>query len=237
MHDSFNGSRPDDSVDPPIPPRLPRILRASPHWVVVDKPVGMLSVPGRAPQHRWSVALWAAREFPNASGPISVHRLDMETSGLLLLALDAPTHAALSRQFESRTTEKTYIAILDTRPDAPPLADEGEVNLPIAPDWPNRPRQLICHTTGRPARTLYRVLHRAPAVARVEFRPITGRTHQLRLHAATPAEQGGMGAPIQGDRLYNPAPTTPRLMLHAATLAFTDPPTGERIHAQSDPGF
>lgn len=202
-------------------------------YVVIDKPAGLLSVPGRGEEKRDSISFRVRQVFPQATGSISVHRLDMETSGLLVMALHARAHRALSRQFEARKTGKAYIAVLDGVVEE----DEGAVDLPLIVDWPSRPRQKVDYETGRPARTLYRVIERGETTTRVEFRPVTGRTHQLRVHAATSRKQGGLGCPILGDTLYGRAESAPRLLLHAAHLAFWEPVTGEWRKFSSPPPF
>lgn len=188
-------------------------------FAVIDKPAGLRSVPGRGPEAEDSVETRARSLWPEAEGPISVHRLDIETSGLLVIGLTRVAHSKLSRQFMHRKVGKTYAALLD----GDPPADEGAVDLPLIVDWPNRPRQMVCHDRGKPARTLYRVSDRRDGVTRVEFRPMTGRTHQLRVHAATPRSRGGLGCPILGDTLYGDPASAARLMLHADLLAFWAP--------------
>jgi len=173
----------------PIPPGL-SVVAATEDFVVVDKPAGLFSVPGKGPDKQDCIAARVAQAFPNATGPISVHRLDMETSGLIVLALNPQTHRALSRQFMQRKVGKTYVAVLDGWVQR----DEGAVDMPIIVDWPNRPRQMISYQHGRPARTLFRVIERTTRssdhrkVTRVAFRPVTGRSHQLRVHAAAPTD-------------------------------------------------
>ncbi len=210
-----------------------RVVALGRDWVVVDKPAGMLSVPGRGPDRAECVAARVGAMFPNATGPLTVHRLDMETSGLMVFALTRPAHAKLSRQFMHRKTGKTYIALLEGEVEG----DEGRVELPLTVDWPNRPRQKVCHDTGKPSLTLWRVLDRSCGRTRVELRPETGRTHQLRLHAATPRAQGGIGAPIAGDPLYGSGAGAPRLMLHANHLAFWKPDSDEWLKFWSEPPF
>jgi len=200
-----------------------RVIAWAQRWVVVDKPSGLLSVPGRGPEKGDCVAVRVAGMFPHATGPMVVHRLDMETSGLLVFGLSRPAHKKLSNQFAQRRIGKAYEAILQ----GDVVGDEGEVALPIMADWPNRPRQKVCHSQGKPSLTLWRVLERLGDSTRVEFRPETGRTHQLRIHAATPREQGGLGAPILGDSLYGDPSSAPRLMLHARFLAFWEPFMGD----------
>jgi tRNA pseudouridine32 synthase/23S rRNA pseudouridine746 synthase len=190
-------------------------------------------VPGRGPDKQDSIASRVRAAFPEADGPISVHRLDLDTSGLMVLALTREAHRALSIQFMKRKTGKTYAAILDGR-----VADDrGAVDLPLIVDWPNRPRQMVDHERGRPARTLYAVTGRDGDRTRVEFRPVTGRSHQLRVHAATPRDAGGLGAPILGDPLYGDPTAAPRLHLHADMLAFWDPTTHEWVKFESPAPF
>jgi tRNA pseudouridine32 synthase / 23S rRNA pseudouridine746 synthase len=154
-------------------------------------------------------------EFPSA---LLVHRLDLDTSGVLLVALDAPTHRSLQAQFAARTVEKRYVAWLS----GPVERDAGRIELPLRVDLEDRPRQIHDPVHGRHAVTTYRVLERRGARTRVEFRPLTGRTHQLRVHASHAL---GLGAPIEGDRLYGAR--GPRLMLHAESISFTHPATGK----------
>ncbi len=200
------------------------VLHVEKSFVMVEKVAGMLSVPGRGEHKRDSVTTRMFEIFPDATGPVNVHRLDMETSGLMVFALNKPAHRALSRQFMHRKTGKSYLAWLDGIVEE----DEGKVELPLIVDWENRPHQMVCYERGRNAQTLYRVLERDldRGITKVEFRPITGRTHQLRVHAATPRAEGGMGCPILGDSLYGDITKAPRLMLHAAMLAFWDPDDG-----------
>lgn len=200
-----------------------RVVGWARRWVVIDKPAGLLSVPGRGPEKADCVAARVAAMFPHATGPMVVHRLDMETSGLMVFALSRPAHKKLSSQFEKRRTGKAYEALLEGVVDQ----DSGIVELPLIVDWPNRPCQMVCYERGKPAKTLWRVIERLEDRTRVEFRPETGRTHQLRVHAATPREQGGIGHPILGDTLYGDANAAPRLMLHAKMLAFWEPFVGD----------
>ncbi len=168
--------------------------------------------------------------FPDATGPMTMHRLDMDTSGVLLLALDADTHRALSIQFEKRLVKKQYIAVLEREIDS----DDGEIELPIAKDWPNRPKQKICFESGRWSTTRFRVLERTGGRTRVLFEPITGRSHQLRIHAA---DELGLNTPIVGDRLYGDPALSPRLLLHASMLEFQDPESGEVVRIESEVPF
>lgn len=209
--------------------------------MVVEKPVGLLSVPGRGPDKTDCVRVRVEGMFPEATGSMTVHRLDMDTSGLMVFALSKKAHAKLSRQFEHRKTGKSYTALLAGDVEG----DEGEVDLPLIVDWPNRPRQHVNSERGKPAQTLWRVVGREQGHAsgyegpltRVEFRPITGRTHQLRVHAATPRSEGGIGAAILGDTLYGDPESAPRMMLHAAQLAFWEPFLGEWMKFSSQVPF
>ena len=209
------------------------IVHSSGRFVVIDKPAGLLSVPGLGEANQDCVPRRLAAMFPGASGPLTVHRLDMETSGLLVLGLDAHAHRTLSRQFEARTVAKKYIAVLAG--DIRARGDSGEVSLPMRPDIANRPMQIIDHVHGRPALTHWRLLavESSPSGAtwsRVEFEPTTGRSHQLRLHAAEPT---GLNTPIVGDKLYGDPSLSPRLLLHATVLEFDDPDTGVRVRVES----
>lgn len=194
-------------------------------WVV-DKPSGMLSAPGKV--GGVSVAEIARQRFPEASGLMVVHRLDMHTSGLLVVAKTRGAFVALRRQFEAKEVKKTYTALLDGNV----ASDEGSISLPLSADWHNRPRQKVDYADGKEAVTLYRVLERGGGMTRVEFNPVTGRTHQLRVHAAS---TDGLNAPIHGDALYG----TPdaRLCLHASCITFRHPDTGEWMTLESTPEF
>ena len=188
--------------------------------VVVDKPSGLLSVPGRRPEHADCVAARVRSRFADATGPLTVHRLDMDTSGLIVLALDPATHRALSRLFQERAVSKRYEAVVDgvVHPD------EGTISLPLRLDVDNRPYQIVDEERGRPAVTHWRVLARGGPWTHVEFVPHTGRTHQLRVHAAV-----GLGCPIRGDLLYGDPNAAPRLQLHATELSLVHPATGEQM--------
>lgn len=219
------------SPHPNPAPSLPIIHRGR-GYVAINKPSGVLSVPGKNPEVHDCVRLCRAM-FPDATGPMVVHRLDMETSGILLIALDESSQRELSMQFEARMVDKRYIALLSGLVNA----DAGQVSLPIRPDIDRRPIQIVDHIHGKASTTLFRVLSRETDRTRVEFEPITGRTHQLRVHAAKPRDEGGMGHPIVGDVLYAPPPHEARLMLHASFLAFMDPATGRRVEIESRPAF
>ncbi|MEY3231469.1 MAG: hypothetical protein RL689_1558 [Planctomycetota bacterium] len=209
------------------------IIHATDRYVVIDKPAGLLSVPGIGP-HKQDCAVARVRAmFPRSEGPLVVHRLDMETSGLLVFGLDADAQRELSGQFERRIPSKSYVALVDGVLDV----DEGRIDLPMRPDVANRPWQMIDHIHGRAATTMFRVMAREIDRTRVRLEPVTGRAHQLRLHAATMRRQGGLGAPILGDPLYGDANAAPRLMLHAARLSFLDPATEARVEFASPVPF
>lgn len=230
-------------------PEEPRTVFEDAWLVVVDKPCGMLSVPGRSGLLRDSVQTRLRARYPEATGPLVVHRLDLDTSGLLVAAKDLATHAAVQAQFARREIAKRYVAWLegDVR------GDGGVIELPLRVDLHDRPRQIVDEVHGKPATTEWRVRARTGGRTLVELVPHTGRTHQLRVHAAHPA---GLDAPIVGDRLYargasraagddagvaHVAPLVTaragapaaRLLLHAAHLAFVHPHTGERIELAS----
>jgi tRNA pseudouridine32 synthase/23S rRNA pseudouridine746 synthase len=223
-----------------FPPESPRVLHDGGRYVVVEKPPWMLSVPGKGPAKADCVAARIASRFPAARGPLIVHRLDMETSGLMVLGLDEDSQRELSAQFEARLVEKQYVALLgatgvpsSARPCPDPVAatDSGEVSLPLRPDLANRPHQIVDPVHGREALTRWRILARETDRVRVLFEPRTGRTHQLRVHAAI-----GLGRSIIGDVLYGGEPAD-RLMLHASRLSFLEPGTRTRIEFESRPPF
>lgn len=196
-------------------------------WLtVLNKPSGMLTVPGKALDD--SLYTRYREAHPEAVGPIVVHRLDQETSGLVVFAKDKDTHKSLQQQFEGREVHKRYIAQLN----GVVTHDQGTIDLPLCPDVDDRPRQCVDPVHGRSAVTRYRVLDRSGGITRIEFQPLTGRTHQLRVHASHPK---GLNCPIVGDRLYGTAST--RLMLHACSLTFTHPATGQSLTLQSPPPF
>lgn len=192
-------------------------------WIVaVNKPAGMLSVPGK--QSLYSVYDWMKASYPEADGPLIVHRLDMATSGLLLLAKTKEIHKQLQVLFKNRKMEKRYIAILD----GDILCAQGAIELPLCLDPDDRPRQTVNFQYGKPAITRYEVLGRETQGTRVAFYPQTGRTHQLRVHAAHPS---GLNAPIVGDSLYGKRGG--RLYLHAERLTFIHPVTKEEVRLQA----
>ena len=192
--------------------------------IVVNKPAGMLSVPGKTGQA--SVLSILQERYPDATGPLLVHRLDMDTSGLLMAAKDKDTHALLQQQFESRSVKKRYIALLD---GIPQVAPKGFIRLPLRPDFDNRPLQMVDDEWGKPAVTRYEILGSTDTHTRVAFYPETGRTHQLRVHAAHP---DGLNCPIVGDPLYGQAADF--MHLHAESLEFRHPHTFQRIKLTSE---
>lgn len=201
-----------------------KLVHVGERFVVVDKPAGLLSVPGRGEDKADCVVARVLDLFPEATGPMVVHRLDMDTSGLLIVALDRGAQRHLSVQFQDRKVEKTYIALVDG------IVEEelGVIDLPLRVDWPNRPVQIVCYDEGKPAQTEYRVMLRETDRTRLELTPITGRTHQLRVHCA---DERGLGRAILGDPLYARGPVRdehPRLMLHAAKLSIR-PPGAKRV--------
>jgi tRNA pseudouridine32 synthase/23S rRNA pseudouridine746 synthase len=211
-----------------IAPDEPRTVFEDGWLLVVDKPVGLLSVPGRSGL-RDSVLTRLRERHPGAEGPLLVHRLDLDTSGLMIAAKDPETHHALQRQFFGREIEKRYVAWLE----GTVAGDRGTIDLALRVDIDDRPRQIHDPVHGKGALTEWTVLTRAGARTRVALQPRTGRTHQLRVHAAHPL---GLSAPIVGDRLYGNAGDE-RLMLHAESLAFTHPRTQRRLTLDSPAPF
>lgn len=188
-------------------------------WLlIINKPAGMLSVPGK--ERQTSIYDLAREAYPEAEGPMIVHRLDMATSGLLIIAKDKKTHQHLQAQFKNRSIRKKYIALLDgIVPE-----DEGTIELPLCPNPLDRPRQMVDTQYGKPAITYYQVLERTDKYTRIAFYPHTGRTHQLRVHAAHPS---GLHCPIIGDELYGKKDK--RLYLHAESIEFTHPVNGQAM--------
>ena len=180
--------------------------------LVINKPAGVLSVPGRGPDKQDCMISRVQASYPNA---LIVHRLDMATSGILVLALDADTHRKLSRQFQQREVSKQYIEVVTGRP-APPA---DLIDKPKICDWPNRPRQRVCHETSKSAQTDWRLLKNEGTTARVRLSPKTGRSHQLRVHMLS------LGHPILGDPFYatGDALNFPLMLLHSEELRFNHP--------------
>lgn len=205
-----------------IKPQEPEIVWEDEHLVVINKPEGMLSVKGKTGVR--SAQEWAEERYAEA---MIVHRLDQATSGLMVIAKHKTAHEALQKQFISRSVKKCYIALLD----GVITPSEGEIRLPLKLDYDNRPRQKV-DEDGRKAHTIYKVESITDGKTRIRFYPITGRTHQLRVHAA---HHLGLGAPIIGDDLYGKGGE--RLCLHAATLEFQHPVSEQIISLQSAPEF
>ena len=197
------------------PPDPPVILHHDHEIVVVNKQAGILSVPGRGDDKSDCLINRVRGVFPTV---LLVHRLDQDTSGVMVFGLTPHAQRNLSKQFEERRTKKTYVARLAGRLEP----KTGTVDLPLIVDWPNRPRQKVDHDQGRPAQTDWRVIRADDRETRVRLMPLTGRSHQLRVHMAE------LGHPILGDPLYasGAAADYPRLMLHAETLRFKHPETG-----------
>jgi tRNA pseudouridine32 synthase/23S rRNA pseudouridine746 synthase len=194
------------------------------YLLVVNKPAGLLAVPGRGADKQDCLSTRLQQEYPDA---LVVHRLDMSTSGLMVFALGADMQRRLSLMFQERKVEKRYVAVVAGKLEP----ETGEVNLPIAADWPNRPLRKIDVELGKSSLTRYRVLGLDIGNTRVELEPVTGRTHQLRVHMAA------IGHPILGDALYGNAASAPRLLLHAAALNLLHPITGTPLHFVSAPPF
>ena len=211
-------ANPEFVYQPPLSPYL-SLLFHDDDVIVVNKPSGLLSVPGKAPEHRDSLITRIQRVYPDAR---IVHRLDMATSGVMVVAQHKDSHRQLSRQFELRQTAKRYFA----RIAGVPAQSSGSVDLPLICDWPNRPKQKVDFESGKPALTHYKVVQQDATEALVALIPITGRSHQLRVHMLE------LGHPILGDRLYGTPSviaSAPRLQLHAETLSFTHPTSGKRM--------
>ncbi|MEC6823506.1 RluA family pseudouridine synthase [Photobacterium piscicola] len=194
--------------------------------VVINKPAEFLSVPGKTITD--SVYSRMQKMFPDSDSPLIVHRLDMSTSGLIVIALTKDAHKALQKQFIERTAEKRYVALLDGIAEQ----NHGEINLPMRVDLDDRPRQLVCYEHGKPALTKWQVLERKDGKTKVYYYPKTGRTHQLRIHSA---HQNGMNMPIVGDDLYGQK--AERLHLHAQYLGLNHPVTGEPMVFEVDADF
>jgi len=216
-------ANPDFIYQPPMSPYID-IIYQDEDLVVLNKASGLLSVPGRLPEHKDCLQNRVQRVLPTAT---IVHRLDMATSGIMIMALNKPAHVAISRQFEQRKTKKSYIARVFGK-----VKDiEGSVDLPLICDWPNRPKQKVDHENGKQSLTNYSVLNYSKLSTGddstlIELRPVTGRSHQLRVHMLA------LGHPILGDRLYaqgQALTASPRLQLHAKNLSLAHPVTGELL--------
>ncbi len=243
------------------------ILYSDSSLLIVNKPAGLLAVPGRGEDKQDCLSSRFRRIFPDA---LVVHRLDMATSGLIVFARGIEVQRRLSQMFREREVQKRYVAVVAgdlskgesktkvkssptlTLPrgerECPRAVDNGwwEINLPLICDWPNRPLRKIDTEQGKPSLTRYKVLKGDPSIhralrgtqgergieiSRVELEPVTGRTHQLRVHMAA------IGHPILGDALYGEAASAPRLLLHASSLSFTHPLSGESLNFNSPPPY
>ncbi len=212
------GPPPDFTYDPPQTPYLDIVYQDA-EILLLNKPAGLLSVPGKQQIHKDCLETRVQSRFPFAK---PVHRLDMSTSGLLLFGINGQAHRYLSIGFERRLVDKTYHALVYGHMSK----HEGRVDLPLICDWPNRPRQKIDFETGRASQTSWHVVGFEGDHTRVELTPLTGRSHQLRVHMAS------IGHPILGDRFYahtEARQVAPRLMLHAGSLSFKHPRDGERV--------
>jgi tRNA pseudouridine32 synthase/23S rRNA pseudouridine746 synthase len=198
---------------------------ADEHLLVVEKPAGLLSVPGRLPENRDCVVTRLQIAYPDA---LTVHRLDQVTSGLMVFARGKAMQSALGMMFERRRVTKRYVA----RVEGLVQDNAGEVDLPLICDWPNRPRQKVDFEIGKPALTRWRVLRRDPVSGQtlLELEPVTGRSHQLRVHLTS------VGHPIVGDSFYGAA-EAPQVCLHASRLGFTHPVDGESLEFTSKAPF
>nr|WP_228035732.1 RluA family pseudouridine synthase [Oculatella sp. LEGE 06141] len=200
-------------------------------WIIaVNKPAGLLSVPGRYSDRQDSVLSRLRQWRSDGMALVPVHRLDQDTSGILLVARDLPSYRQLSQQFQQRQIYKEYEAILA----GVIRVDRGVIELPLWADPDDRPYQKVDWQRGKPSTTRFQVVERNQHSTRVVFMPVTGRTHQLRVHAADP---NGLGLPIWGDRLYGSAIGTDRLYLQAKKLCFEHPQTGQRLQFHAEPPF
>lgn len=211
---------------PPLTPYL-QILYRDDDLVVLNKASGLLSVPGKALEHRDCLQSRVQTVFPTAT---VVHRLDMATSGIMVMALNMPTHRSLSKLFELRQTQKCYLARVHGRVQQ----SSGEIDLPLICDWPNRPKQMVDQDRGKKAKTLWRRVDGDETETLVELTPVTGRSHQLRVHMLS------LGHPILGDRLYahdDALRAASRLQLHAQRLCFIHPTTQQSMEFHSPAPF
>lgn len=212
-----------DNYDPPQDP--PEILHEDQELIVVNKPAGLLSVPGKGAHLADCLLARVVARFPTA---LLVHRLDRDTSGVMVFAATAHAQRHLGLQFEKRQTKKTYVARVHGCIDSP----EGVIDLPLIVDWPNRPRQMVCHETGKEAVTGYKVIRSDACESRVRLFPRTGRSHQLRVHMAA------LGHPILGDPFYSDdADAYPRMMLHAEELRLRHPEGGRGMRFRARAPF
>jgi tRNA pseudouridine32 synthase/23S rRNA pseudouridine746 synthase len=206
------------------------IVHEDPEFVVVEKESGMLSVPGRGPEKLDCVAERVRAMYPGCPPQPAVHRLDMDTSGLLVVARNPEAHRRLSMQFQERETRKRYTALLE----GVVAGDAGTIELPFRVDLDNRPHQIYDPIHGKVGITEWVKVSVEAGLTRVHFVPLTGRTHQLRVHSAHPL---GLGIPIAGDPLYGRGTGPGQLKLHAAELGFQHPSSGIAMDFSSTPPF
>ncbi len=212
-----------------MPPQQPLcIVYEDDDLVVIDKPAGLLSVPGRLPEHHDSAYLRVVEKYPHAK---ITHRLDMATSGILMFAKHRNAEVAVSKMFQARTVKKNYIALVQGK-----LEGQGSVDVPLMTDWEKRPRQMVHFELGKAAKTLYQALEYVEAddITRVLLTPVTGRSHQLRVHMQY------IGHPITGDQFYHPdhlQSALKRMALHASYLAFKQPLSGKNVEIKGNVPF
>jgi tRNA pseudouridine32 synthase/23S rRNA pseudouridine746 synthase len=206
------------------------VIYEEPGFVVVVKASGFLSVPGRGPENLDCVSERVKARYPGCIEQPAVHRLDMDTSGLLVVARTKEAHRNLSIQFQEGKVDKSYIAILDGQLEG----EAGSIELPFRLDLDNRPQQIYDPVHGKVGITHWKKLLVKDGKTRIEFTPVTGRTHQLRVHAAS---EHGLGIPIVGDPLYGTGTGPGLLKLHACYLSFAHPRTGDRLQFNSKPPF
>lgn len=209
---------------------VPSLIYLDDDLLVLEKPAGMLAVPGRGPDKQDCLSRWAQSLVPAA---LVVHRLDMATSGLMLMARHTLSQRLLGRAFEQRAIVKQYTAVVQGQ-----IKDSGDwqtIDLPLAADWPRRPLQKVDALQGKPSQTRWRVLAQEGQQSRLLLEPLSGRTHQLRVHLQA------IGHPIVGDALYGPAESTDaqttRLLLHASGLVLSHPSSGQALHFDSPAPF
>ena len=201
------------------PPNDPiEVVYEDAHVVAVNKPTGLLSVPGKGEHLSDCMLSRVMVAFPDA---LLVHRLDRDTSGVMVFALTPHAQRSMSMQFEARSTKKTYVACVAGAVDE----SEGEIDLPLIVDWPNRPKQMVCHETGKPAVTEFKRMSVSEGQSRLRLFPKTGRSHQLRVHCLA------IGHPILGDPLYSPETVAdfPSLLLHSEELRINHPESGKGL--------
>ena len=208
--------------------KMPDILYQDSDFIVLNKPANLLSVPGRGPDKQDCLSARVQANYPDA---LIVHRLDYDTSGIILMALHKPAQSKISRIFQEREISKTYTAVVFGQPDD----NAGSIDLPMRCDYERRPLQIIDHEQGKQALTHWKVLQtNDDNTSRIELKPHTGRSHQLRLHMQC------LGYPILGDNLYGTTEThsmSPRLLLHATQLSFKQPFTDQFIDIICQPAF